>query len=749
MMENKQTAGSVIQMPRDHLSVLPRDTYIVILALKKRWRTIISVMVVVFTASVFYTVSQKRIFRSSATLQIEPNPPKPLGNQFQNIVDVGAGTYFTNKEYYATQHRLITSRAVAGQVVNVLKLNKDPRFVANTSPGQPTPKTAKEATSDDAIAILQGRLTVEPLKDSRLAIVTYDDADPERARKVLNAVVREYLDRNIERVVSSTSAASEWLHDQVGSLKTELENSELALHDYKKEKRLLSVSLNDQSNMLRAEMTQLNEALTQVRIKEQALKSREEELSKIDANDPVNLPSSVLLSNDLLGKLRQDYLDARATNLALQGEGKGENHPAVAASAARVESTRRGLLAEIHNVRASAKSDLTAIRREANGLSALLESAKQHAMDLNLLEIEYGRLERTKTNTEKLYGIVMERTKETDLTSLMRFNNLYLVEEPTLPKSPAKPRVPLNVAIGLGLSVVLGVLIGLAREVLDRRLHNPDEIESELGIACLGLLGEIGSTSATRKNLKRQHGRVRDAESPEFSLISNPTGQIAESARVIRTNIVFAAPDRQLKRLLVTSASPGEGKTMVATTIAITMAQTGQKVVLVDCDLRRARIHRVFGMTTEFGVSAAVIDPSLLDRHDISSRFPNLSVLTAGPRAANPAELLQSEAFRRLLDELAVRYDRIIIDSPPVAAVTDPIILATIADGIVFVAKWEKTSRELARRALKSLSDIGGRVLGCVLNGVITQRMGYGYYYGYSYKSGYYTDSESERSELS
>ena len=252
-------------------------------AIKKRWLAGIAVLIGVILASVFYTVGQKRIYRASATILIDPSPPRPLGQQVQTIVDVGAGSYWSDKEYYTTQHRILQGRAVAQETARLLGLQRDAAFLSNAPASAHLPSLKQPVELDLAAAALAGRLKVEPIRDSRLVVVSIDDANPERARKVLSGLLDVYLQRNVDFAVSSTTAASEWLGGQVAKLKEDLEHSELALHEYKKDNRILSVSLDEQSNMLREEMTQLNTELTRVNSRREELKARVEQLDKIDA----------------------------------------------------------------------------------------------------------------------------------------------------------------------------------------------------------------------------------------------------------------------------------------------------------------------------------------------------------------------------------------------------------------------------------------------------------------------------------
>lgn len=700
-------------------------------SLEQLWRAIqkgkwiVLVISVVVTAAVsFYTLGQTKTYRATATLQIDPTPPSPLGRDVQAIF--GADSYWNNQEYYATQYRVIRSRRVAADAVRALRLHQDGAFLANLPPER---AGAADASEDRAIDALLGRLSVEPVKESRLVTVSFEDADPDRAQRVLGAVIDAYLQQNVDEIAISNSAAGKWLGEQLGKLKTDLEKSELALHDYKKDKRILSVSLDDQSNMLREEMKKLNEALTEVRARREHVASRNRILDQVDSKDPVNLPAAELLDNQVLTNLRATYVSAKSELASLHGSGKGVQHPEVEAAAARVATTREALVKEIRNVQGALRADLKAISREAGGLEKLNETAKQRALDLNLLEIEYRRLERTKSNNEKLYGVVLERSKESDLASMMHFNNLRVIEEPLARHTPVSPRVPVNIALGAFAGLALGLLTAFAREQLDRSIKTSDDIERDLGLTFLGALP-----------LAAMAGEKKASPHPELLAHVHPTSTLAEAARGIRTNLLFMSPDRPYQRLLVTSPGPGEGKTTVASTIAVVMAQAGQRVLLVDCDLRRPRLHKVFGRVNDVGVTSVTLDPSLLDEAALQTEVPNLSLLPAGPHVPNPAEFLHSEKFNTLLELLSETYDRVVIDSPPASIVSDATIIGTKVDGIVFLVRSMKTPRDNAAKALRSLRDVGAPLVGGVLNALDPVRLGYGKYHYYHYHYGYYGD---------
>ncbi len=722
-------------------------------AIKKRWGVGVLSIICALLVTVFYTMGQKRVYRATATVLIDPNPPRPLGHDVQTIVDMGAGSYWANKEYYETQNKILQGRSIAEETVRQLGLQRDAAFIANLPAGTPVPASKKPIDIDIAAQAVMSRLKVDPVRDSRLVNVTFDDANPERARRILSALLSIYLQRNVDFAVSSTTAASDWLVGQVDRLKDDLESSELALNEFKKEKRILSVSLDDQSNMLRGEMSQLNDALTRIRARCQELRARVEQLDKVDPEHPTDLPVSELLSSPLLQSLRQGYIQAQSEYDSLLNSGKGDKHPGVESVASRVETTRAALVSEIRNVQGALRHELEAATRESAGVAGLFESAKQRALDVNILDIQYRRLERAKENNEKLYGLVLQRTKETELASSLRFNNIRVAEEPLAGRKPVHPRIPVNFAVGLSLGLLVGLGLMVGWESMDRKLRVPDEIEADLTIPLLGTLPSVDRSSKShgayygRRHKQQQHPPDKSADKtncvPELIVHLAPSSNTAEAARGIRTSLTFASPDKRQQVVLVTSANPGEGKTMVASTIAIAFAQAGHRTLLLDCDLRRARLHRVFQQTNDIGVSSAMYNPELLDSPTLNTTIPNLWLLPAGPRVASPAELLQSSKFSQFIASLRDRYDRIIVDSPPIIAVTDAVVLSTLSDATILVARSGKTLRQVALRAIRLLRDVSAPLLGCVLNRFEPGQRGKGYYYSYYHASEYSASSES------
>jgi succinoglycan biosynthesis transport protein ExoP len=721
--------------------------------LRKRWLWVATLPILSVALAAFYTAGQVRIYSASCTLQIDPNPPRPLGSEVQAIVDVGTGSFWATTNYYNTQFKIIRSRAVAEETVRRLGLHQDMAFLEGkdkASLEEPARRDTRDVQGsiEQAASLVRARLVVAPIRESRLVEVSYQDPNPERARQILSTLVNVYTDRNIDVALESTNTAAEWLEGQVQTLKTELEGTESTLHEYKKGNRILSISLDEQSNMIRQEMQQLSTALTAVKVRRAEVAAKAAELQGESPDGGVDLANSDLLRDDVLRQLRDSLNGAVGEYEALIGAGKGEQHPLAASANARIVAARLALAKEVENVRRAAQRDLAVVEREVSDLSALFEQAQQRALELGGLELDYRRLERSKVNTEKLYSLVIERSKESNLTRMMRFNNIQLIDPPLVPKAPISPRVPLNMTIGLVGGLALGLFGAFAREMFDRSIKSPSDIEQELGLTFLGLLPRVGRAMASgygnRYGAARRR-RPREGDQPRIELIvhEDPQSAISEASRGLRTNVSFMSPDKPYKSLLVTSASPSEGKTTVACCLAVAMAQAGHKVLLVDCDLRRPRLHRVFQLTNERGVTSTLVDRSGLKAAVTPTEVPGLSLLASGPSCPNPAESLQSNAFQSLLEELGGDFDRIVIDSPPIGPVTDAVILSTRVDASIMVIRALSTTRDAAMHARRALEDVRANLIGAVLNAADPGRANYPYY------DRYYggRDSEMTRNE--
>lgn len=704
----------------------------IIKRLRKHWLVVLACALLAGSAAFLYSKSLPSIYQAAAMIEISPRAAQPLGSKDgSSMLDMGAGFFYDNREYYETQYRLITSDRVLAAVARNLSLASDATFLGLTPGGH--------GTVEWATAALRARVQVEPIKYSRLALIKVEDTDPKRAKRLADAVAAAYIDQNLQTALNATSDAVVWLNGQVEHIKQDLDDNENALHTFKQKNDLPSISINEASNMLRLEMQDLNTALTRTRTRHQELSARHAELAKVRSDNPDELPASELLANAFLSEIRKQYQDAVKERAAVIADGKGENHPAYRKANEKLDETRAALLREVRNIQGAVQRDLAIVILQESGEAGLFENARRRAVELNMKEIEYHRLDRTRDQNEKLYAMLLERVKEADLARMMKVNNVRVVDSATEPNGRIRPRITTNVITGVLIGLLIGIALAWVREQLDSSIKTPDEVEQKLGVTFLGLVPANSDDSDGRRPARRRRestGRRPDAtKNPiELTVHDRPLGGVAEAARSIRTNLMFMNPDRPYKKLLVSSAAPSEGKTTVACSIAIAFAQGGQRVCIVDCDLRRPRLHRIFRRAGDAGVTNVLVGDATIDEVAKPTVVDNLWSIPAGPTPPNPADMLHSERFKAFLRELGERFDRVIIDSPPLVAVTDSAIISTYVDGSVFVVRAFKTSKQLSQQGLRALRDVDAPVVGAVLNAVNLNRSEYQYYHYYYYK---------------
>jgi capsular exopolysaccharide synthesis family protein len=706
----------------------------------KYWATILSCLIFGAGLSVFYSRSQPNVFQAQTLIQLDPSASQPLGDK-QGGLEIGAGQYWDTQSYYETEYKILTSDRVLRAVVRDQGLAQDFGFFG--LPARP----ATPMSEDTAVDTLRGRITVDPVKGSRLINVTVDDFDAKRAARLADAVSTAFIDQNLHEAVAATGDAVDWLNGQVDHIKQDLDQNENALHKFKQENDLPSISINEASNMLRLEMQDLDQALIHTRTKKTELEARNAVLSKVTGEHPDELPSSELLANAYLGGLRTQYQDAVKQRDALLTSGKLENHPLVKEATQRVENARALLLSEVKNIQGAVAADLEVLIRQEAGETRLFEASRKQAVDLNMKEIEYHRLDRSRDQNEKLFGVLISRMKEAEVARMMKVNNIRIVDRAPVPKGPVRPRPLVNLGYGLLAGLILGITLSWTREQLDRSLKTPDDVEEKLGQTFLGLLPAFTEDKAKVVSGKKSRRRRQPSSElpPELVVHEAPLSGVAEAARSIRTNLMFMNPDHPYKRLLISSAAPAEGKTTVACSIAIALAQGGQRVCIIDCDLRRPRLHRIFDRTGDAGVTNVIVGDATVDEVAKPTMIQNLWSVPAGPTPPNPADLLHSDRFKKFLNDLSDRFDRIVIDSPPVVPVTDSAIISTLVDGTVFVVRAFATSRHMSRQGLRTLRDVDSPVVGVVLNAVNLSRREYNYSYQYYYhREGYAAEPAPE-----
>jgi capsular exopolysaccharide synthesis family protein len=386
---------------------------------------------------------------------------------------------------------------------------------------------------------------------------------------------------------------------------------------------------------------------------------------------------------------------------------------------AQIEMTQQKLSAELGKMVTSVQNELKASQALESRLSAALEAQKNEALGLDRKRIQFNALQREVASNQEVFQNLLQRARETGIAGENKSNNVRIVDAAEVPQSPVAPVPMRNMAFGIMLGAILAVAFGFFFEYLDDRIKTPDDIKNQLRLPVLGLLPLVRF---------RRHGKVRGL------LNSGVPPVFAEALRTVRTNVLFAVPEKD-RTLVVTSTGPSEGKTSVACNLAVGLAMTGQRVLLLDLDMRRPRVHKIFNISQGPGFSDVMRGRAELADAIHPTTIPALSVLTSGATPPNPTEILSAPTCREAIGGLAAQFDWVIMDSPPVMAVADASIVAHLASAVVFVVGAEQTSRASAINAVDQLDGANATFVGVVLNRVNLARNAF--YYGHYYRREY------------
>lgn len=704
--------------PPEEESGLNIQRYLQVL-LKRKW-LILSTLAVVLGAVSVWTFTRIKIYRAGATVLVERRAPQVLGSEVREVVDTSMGNYWRNKEYMETQRQVLTSKRIALLVTEQLHLATNDKFWGPG--GSASSSSKKKPSAQDAARMLLGIVNAKPVRDANILEISVEHPDPDLAAKIANTYARVYKEQSIEYKLSSTSGAVKWLANQLDDLKKQLEKAEMALHEFKKKNNIVSVSLEDRQTLISRKIEKLNDALTEIGLKRMALAAQRKQIIAAKKVDPTQVAVSSVMDDLTIRSLKTSLVEENRKYVALRARYL-DRHPLVLEQKAQLDAVRKDLEREIANTLSGVESKFREVKDNEAKLAAALQTAKDEALDLNKREVDYQRLKRTQENTAKLYTLVLTRMKESDLSAQLRVSNIRLLDKATAPRIAVKPRVHLNLMIGALLGLLLGIGLAFLVDMLDNTVKSQEDVDRVPGLVFLGLMQRIPGSITGR----RGH---RPAPNPDLDLIvhRNPKSPVAEACRAVRTNIMFASTGREMKTIVVTSPGPKEGKTTTAVSVAIAMAQAGARVLIVDTDMRRPRMHRIFQVPGEEGLTSVLVGDGRIADVIKRTEVPGLDVLPCGHVPPNPAELCQSPQFREVLDQLAGMYDRVVLDSPPVMVVTDAAVLATICDGVLLVARTGFTSKTGLLETARQIGDVGGHLLGCVLNDMDLEKGGHGYY---------------------
>ena len=702
---------------------------------RRKW-SILTLMLIIMMATALGTYAITPTYRASATLLIEKKKT--------NVVSIEQvyGTEGAGNEYLETQFALLKSRALAERVVRKLDLTThsefDPRQQAeplidignlldSIKLAQAIPATLPEDLLEEApapseaqifdavIRDFMARISIEPVGKSQLVKVQVDMADPELATQAANALANGFIEAQLEASMDMSLMASTWMNNRMGELRTKLKEAEGRLQAFRERENL--VDIGGVASVSAAELSATSDRMIDARRQRAEAQSQYRQVESMRSGGWKKLATiPAVLGHPLIQQFKADEARARAKVDELSKR-YGSRHPALEAARSDLSAASASLRGQVEQIVAGIERNYQLAVANENSLRASVESNKAQIQKISRKEFEVRELMREVEANRILYETFVTRLKETTATADLESANARVVDPAVLPSAPIRPMKGLIVGLSGILALVCSVGITLLLQILNNTFKSIEEVENKLNLPVLGILPLIKN----RQRSQIAHLFSRD-EDKSFS----------ESIRTIRTALVLSGMSGPHRILVVTSSLPGEGKSTVAANLAYAFGQM-ERVLLIDADLRRPTLAKNFKFPVGTpGLANLIAGTAKID--DCIKSIEGIDMMCAGAVPPNPLELLSSERFAKLIEQLKSRYDRVIIDSPPIQAVSDATILATHADAQIYVIKSESTPVPLAQKGIGQLLQTNSPVTGVVLNQVDVKRaQKHGYHYG-----GYY-----------
>jgi uncharacterized protein involved in exopolysaccharide biosynthesis/Mrp family chromosome partitioning ATPase len=734
---------------------------------RKQIRLILGLVTISVGCAALAVLLQTPIYTASATLQIERQAPRVA--PVRDVQEVDASTTFERYDYYETQFQILKSRVLAARVIQALHLEDDPRLAPETSwissgiaalrarfsrrPRAELEGSGREFGVDGSlIDRYLASLSVTPVKGSRLVTVSFSSRSPALAASVANAHVDQYLESLLEQRSGLAEKAKEILDAELEKARGRLAEAERALNEFRRRSGVVAVE-GERTDVASSRFEDLNARYTAAQAERIAWESQ---YRLIESGKEESLPEVV--SSKMIQDLKQEVARAEAERAEL-GRIFEPAYPKMAAAIAREQQLKARLREEIGKIVEGIRSSYLAAKNREEALARSLAEQRQVVLAQKDVGAEYAVLERDVETARSLYNDLLRRVRDLDVAGATQFGNISIVEPAAVPRVPSSPRKLLTLGVTAAASLLAGVLLAFVRERLDSTLKTAEDVERSLGLPTLGIVPSYGAVAprngrAEAKLLSFGGVAAPAAGSVDRVVEQAPRSVLAEAYRTIRTALLLSSPDAPPQVLLFTSGAAGEGKTATAINEALALAGAGGRVLLIDADIRKPRLHRVFDVANGVGLSTylagftpleTVIHPvpigaSSGNGHDAAGTdgvdgVPRgrLWVLPSGPVPPNPAELLGSRRMRDTLERLREEHDFIVIDTPPVLPVTDAVVLSAFCDAVILVVKGQKTPARVVAQARDRLARARARVVGVVLNDVDVTGADYRDDYPYAY----------------
>ncbi len=763
-------------------------------AVRKRLWLLISISALITMLTAIYMARKPDIYQAKAQVQVDLENTPDVGGSKGSAVIVSSPV--NDPAYFNTQLQILSSPSLMRRVVKTLDLENDksftqPRTGQNNSTwqnlrrmfgfgaapeaekngdmvaedvltGKVAPATDREDLTEAKrlqpyVNGLIGGLIVDPVKeirtssyskDTRLVDLRFRHQDPQVAARIVNAIADAFVYSNLERRTKNTLSTGDFLQERIAGLQSQIRNSEERLLQYARNNDILDLEADQ--NVVVSRLTGLNQQLLTA---ENARKLTEARYNAARVSGAAtNLAEAAKGSGEAI-ETNLTNLRQRKEELLVRYQPEYPAVKAIDAQITKLESEKKNTTQRVTNV---VLSNLETEYRQARAFEQQLRSAYNEQTgkmsSQNQAAIQYRIIQQEIETYKSLLAGLLQSDSQNTVVRAGTPNNVGVADYALASDYPVEPRRMRTVMMAFLFSIGLGIGLSIFMEYMDDTLHNAEDIESSLRLPAVAVIPQINGLSRRRLQPGSTNLQTRGtaAGNPDLLINADTRSPIAEAYRQLRTSVMLSTAGRPPKSLLVTSSFPSEGKTTTAINMALTLSQTGAKVIIIDADMRRPRLHTVFDLNNSNGLStllsSEMSEESVMDTIVDSPLAGSLNMLTAGRVPPNPAELLGSEQMRRLLRLLETHFDHIIIDSPPVASFTDGVLIASIVDGVLLVVHSGKSARGVAKRSKQILLDVGAKVIGVVLNRAVLRSHDY-YYHGYYNDSYYSTPPESPESD--
>jgi capsular exopolysaccharide synthesis family protein len=704
---------------REYLRILRRHKWI-----------ILATLVVLVTIVTIGTMLTKPVYRAEAKLEIGKETERVM--QGRQILEMESANVF-NPFFLQTQVDILHSRDIARRVIQRLNLSDNEEFKAKGAEGGP--ENVREV---QLVNNFQRRYDVAVGRQTRVISLTFDAYSPKLAADVANTVAKEYIDWSMENRLEGVTTAKEFLSKRVKEAEITLKEAEADYQQYLAVHKIISADGKGDITVDRAseQNRQLVELQNELRTAE-AVYNRSKE---VPADELPQVTNDVTVQNltQSLNKKKQEL-----ANLSAKYQ---PTYPAVKQVQEEIKQLETQLTDHKAKIIKNIETQYQVARKREGDLKAALGQSKNDAIQQNRESAELGLKKQKAEASRKTYDDLQGRLQQAEVESDFRPSNIRIVQRAEIPISPVKPNKILNIGLSVLIGLALGVGLAFFLEYLNNTINTAEDVERIVQLPSLGGIPSLQSL-AKNKMLGGMNGNGKKntaLASVNNELLSghDPLSSFSESYRALRTSLLLSSAEHAPRTMLITSSHPAEGKTTIVANTAISLAQTGARVLVLDADMRRPRCHKILSTKNDLGLSTYLSRDIAVDKVIQAHDIPNLFVMAAGPVPPNPSELLSSAKMRVLVAELQERFDHIIIDSPPVIHVTDALIISPHVDGVVIVVKSGQTPREAVQRAKQALTDVNAKIFGVVLNCIDLNTESYYYNYKYAYYHSYEESSQ-------